>query len=186
MASSKMIIRKRLIVNTVLLCSLCWLVQSQASDYGKANQAIGFGGGSAQGPGITYRNYRALSFIQGQFFARDDSRDQLTDLMLGISYGKVISQITVVKAMAPTTLLFVSSADARFTKDRIIGGINSQPEEEKSLHIGAGVALDIGNTFSPGLVFSLGTNYVLALIQKEQKSEWNLAPHINVGILYNW
>lgn len=181
-----MILSKRLFNSIILFFLLCPFTLLQAAELDHASHAIGFAGGSAQGAGVTYRHYKTQSFYQGQFFLRDNSRNQLTDLMLGISYGKVVSKISVVKSMAPTTLLFVLGGDARYLKNRFVAGVNELPGGERSVHIGAGVALDIGNTFLPGLVFSLGTNYVLALIRKDQQSEWNLAPHVNVGMLYNW
>lgn len=154
---------------------------------GSVKQAVGFSGGSAIGPGLTYRRYFSRSFIQGAFFTRVRSRGDVTDFLLGASYGRVLSEITIVKAMPPTALVLVAGINGVYSKDTYVSRVNSEENtDEKSLHTGVGIALEIGNTFSPGLLFSLGTTYTLSMDRQAGSWEWSLGPQVIAGLLYNW
>lgn len=170
-----------------LLLLLLVPVQASGNDFGSARHALGFSGGSAMGPGLTYRYYSSRAFFQGAFFTRITSQDDMTDFMLSASYGRIISEISIVKALPPTALVFIASIDGRYSKDQYINSVNvGETDDEKSVHTGAGIALEIGNTFSPGLLFSLGTTYTLSIERQNGNWEWNLGPQVNVGLLYNW
>lgn len=142
------------------------------------------------GPGLTYRIYSSRSFFQGTFFARMTSRDDISDFMMGASYGRVLSDISIAKALPPTALVFVASINGLYSKDQYLARVSSEENgengNEKSVHSGVGIALEIGNTFSPGLLFSLGTTYTLSMDRLDSHWEWNLGPQANVGMLYNW
>lgn len=160
---------------------------ARASDYGSAKGAVGFSGGGVIGTGLTYRLYLSRSFLQGTFFGRVTRQDDITDLMAGVSYGHVLSEITLVKVLPPTALVFVGGVDGRYSEFPHTEGVTSEdPGFEKSMRAGAGIALEIGNTFSPGLLVSVGTTYALAMEQLNGSWEWSLGPQMNLGLLYNW
>jgi len=161
--------------------------QAKESGFGKARHAVGFSIGSTMGPGLTYRFYSSRSFYQGAFFARVTSRDDISDLMMSASYGRVLSNLSVVKALPPTALVFVTGIEGLYSKDQFSNRANNgDTGNEKSVHTGLGIALEIGNTFTPGLLFSLGTSYMLSVDRLNSSWEWNLGPQVNVGLLYNW
>lgn len=169
----------------LLLLAAC--AQAQERDFGGATHAVGFSGGGVIGTGLTYRVYMSRSYLQGTFFGRVTHQDDIKDLMGGVSYGRVLSEITLVKALPPTALVFVSGVDGRYSEFEYADGVtNEDPGFEKSMRAGAGIALEIGNTFSPGLLFSIGTAYAFAMEQSGDNWKWNLGPQMNFGILYNW
>ena len=162
-------------------------VKAQENPFGSAKHAVGFSAGGAMGAGLTYRVYSSGSFIQGSFFARANRREDINNFMIGASYGRKLSEISIVKALPPTALVFVAGLDGVYVKNQYDEDIVEQDSgNEKALHTGAGIALEIGNTFSPGLLFSIGTSYVLAIEQNDGKREWNLGPQVTVRMLYNW
>ena len=125
--------------------------------------------------------------MQGAFFARANSRDDIDNLLVGISYGHILSEISIVKALPPTALVFITGIEGQYLKEQFVEGvIGDEYRNEKALRTGAGIALEIGNTFSPGLLFSIGTTYVLAMEQINGNWDWNLGPKLNVAMLYNW
>lgn len=86
-----------------------------------------------------------------------------------------------------TTLILVTGIEGLYSKDQFIDGVNTEgSDNEKSVHTGAGIALEMGNTFSPGLLFSLGTSYMLSMEKVGGAWEWNLGPQVNSGLMYNW
>lgn len=180
----------KITLQLVHLIFLLLLVESsQASDneFGSAKQAVGFTVGSTVGPGLTYRIYFSHSFYQGAFFARANNQDDITDFTISASHGRVLSEISIVKALPPTALVFVTAIEGRYSNNRLIEGLNNdEPLNEKSVHTGMGIALEIGNTFSPGLLFSLGTTYALSVKKQYTDWQWSLGPQINAGLLYNW
>ena len=171
----------------MLLLFLADYTYAKDSRLGSARHALGFTGGSATGPGLTYRMYSFQSYYQGSFFARFNSRDDISDFIVGASYGRVLSEISIVKALPPTALVFVSSINGVYSKDQYLDSVSDgETGDEKSIHTGVGIALEMGNTFSPGLLFSLGTTYTLSFDRQDNNWEWNLGPQVNVGMLYNW
>lgn len=174
-------------ISFIFLLFMVESINARENGIGSANHAIGFSGGSAIGPGITYRIYSSRVFFQGTFFTRINSRGNVTDLNMGASYGRVLSEITIVKALPPTALVFVAGINGVYSKEQFSGSVSiANADDEKSVHTGAGIALEIGNTFSPGILFSLGTTYMLSMDRVDIGWEWNLGPQINVGLLYNW
>ena len=175
------------LLSLTLFLLLAGSAQASESRFSSAKHAVGFSVGSSMGPGLTYRIYSPSSFVQGVFFSRANSRDDITDFMLGASYGRIISEISIAQALPPTALVFVASFDGRYSKDQFDYSVNGDESgDEKAMHAGGGIALEIGNVFSPGLLFSLGTTYVLGIEQQSDNREWNLGPQINMGLLYNW
>lgn len=160
---------------------------AQDNEFHHAQHAIGFSGGGVIGTGISYRTYLSRSYFQGAFFSRVNSLDNLADLMIGASYGRVLSEISIVKALPPTALIFVSGIDGRYSKNQFVDRVVSEETyTEKSFRTGAGVALDIGNPFTPGLLFSIGTTYALSMERVNGGWDWNIGPQVNIGLFYNW
>ncbi len=175
------------LIHLIFLLFLAESVLAQENTFGSARHAVGFAAGSTVGPGLIYRIYSPKSFYQGALFIRANSQDDISDFMISASHGRVLSEITVVKALPPTALVFTTVIEGRYSKSRLIEvGSNEQIHLEKSVHTGVGIALEIGNTFSPGLVFSIGTSYSLSVKKMNTDWEWSLGAQINIGLLYNW
>ncbi len=171
-----------------LLCLfLLETVTAQETAFDKASHSIGFIAGTTFGAGITYRSYAGPSYLQYSFFARTGSQESASRYMLGLSYGRVLSEIKIVKALPPTALVFVTGLDGLYNKEQSFDSNQKETfRTNKSAHAGVGIALEIGNNFTPGLLFSLATTYVLSLERIDGVSEWNLGPQIYFGLLYNW
>lgn len=175
------------LISFIFLLFLAESTHAQESGFGGARHALGFSFGSTAGPGLTYRLYSSRSFFQGTFFARFTSREEIADFNVGASYGHILSKISIVKALPPTALVFVAGVNGVYSKDQYLDSVNSEEiGDENSVHTGVGIALEIGNTFSPGLLFSLGTTYTFSMDRLDSDWEWNLGPQINIGMLYNW
>ena len=176
----------KLLVIFLLPLYLPLAAQAQDGEFASARHAVGFGGG-ASGPGLIYRAYLPRSFIQGAFFARANRSDKLADLMLGATYGRILSELPVSKALPPTALVFVTELDARYSKGQFTDSIAAEViDTQKSAHAGVGIALEFGNTFSPGMLVSFGITYALSVDERDSTLEWNLGPVVNVGLLFNW
>ncbi|MDH5546386.1 MAG: hypothetical protein OEZ43_12395 [Gammaproteobacteria bacterium] len=167
----------------LIIASLLLLVSNvyaEDNSFGSAKHAFGVSAGTASGGGLTFRQYLSNGFLQGRFFSVANGYDKLTNLLLGASYGHVLSEISMVKALPPTALVLTIGADGHYTQDDIVGsGFNKFAS-------GVGVALEIGNTFSPGLMFSIGMNYALVMDKDIGSWNWNLGPQLDVSMFYNW
>ena len=172
----------------VILSFLCaGYAQADQSVLGSARHAVGFRAGSASGPGLTYRLYTPRSYYQGSFFARANRRNKLSDLILGVSWGHILSELSIVKALPPTALVFVTGIDGRFSNNEPVENSSTgQTIDEAAVNTGLGIALEIGNTFSPGLQFSVGTTYTLSIEKQTADWQWSLGPQVAFGLLYNW
>lgn len=177
----------RFILSSIFFLLFAHHANAQDNALGSAKHAVGFTGGGAVGSGISYRMYRERSFYQASFFIRANRREDLNNFVVGGSYGHILSEISIVKALPPTALVFVAGVQGLYSKAYPENDVSNQTlEVNKSFQTGAGIALEIGNTFSPGLLFTLGTTYVLSLENNDGESEWNLGPQLNIGMLYNW
>lgn len=154
---------------------------------GSARHALGFSAGSAAGPGISYRRYFSRSYLQGNIFTRIRQEEGLSDLFAGVSYGRILSEISTVKALPPTALVLVGGVDGRYSDNQTIDATESDTTaSKKAIHTGLGIALDIGNAFSPGLMISLGTTYALSMENQNSDWQWRLGPQVIFGLFYNW
>lgn len=165
-----------------LLLSLSALVQANEQQTDNAKGAIGFGGSSAIGVAFNYRRYFDRQFIQGGMYLRGNSENMLNDANAGLSFGHVLSEMRVARFLAPTALVLVGAVDSRYVNQ------TSDPGGDYFVyHAGAGVALEIGNTFSPGLLFTLGITYSLNIEDYARaETQWNIGPHMLFGTYYNW
>ncbi len=178
-----MSLRYILVVVFLMSGSVC----AEETEFPPARHAIGFGGGGVVGTGLTYRHYHENFYSQFAFFARITEQDNLSLLMGGVSLGRKLSELPVSKALPPTALVFFGGVSGNYSKKDIAEG---NPDElrdiERSVQTGVGIALDIGNTFTPGLLFSIGTTYALSMEDTGDQWEWDLGPLVNFTILYNW
>lgn len=172
-------------LNCMILLYLIAAVPVQAA--ATPTHAVGMSAGAALGSGISYRYYFDESYLQSALFARYSGHEGLELLILSAAYGWIISDIPTPAALPPTRLVLMSGIDlhneryqqlndAALTESILTQGFNS----------GLGLALEFGNISTPGLLFSLGTSYILSIDKTNGERHWDLGPQVFSNLMYNW
>ncbi|MDH5728248.1 MAG: hypothetical protein OEZ58_04620 [Gammaproteobacteria bacterium] len=171
----------------VALFLLALSAEAADNNYPASRYAVGFAGGSIVGTGLSLRRYSHSSYVQSSLFVRVNRQDGLANLLAGLSYGRMISEFSVNRALPPTAVVFLTGISGSYSgRQRASDAPTPESNSENIVSTGAGIALEIGNVFTPGLLFSIGTTYTLEMQQLASQWQWDLGPQMNFSMLFNW
>lgn len=185
------------IVSSILLLafSLPAVAEDASSPDTGVKHALGASVGWIVGSGISYRHYFGDAFIQSGFIAsaenfNDDSKtnnDVYVDF--AVAYGRYV-HIDRENKWVPLGLKWLIGIEGIYNENpgcRFDFASSSCVETrniERTVHVGGGIGLDVGQIRAQGLIVSFDLNFLATF--EEGEFEGVHAPWPALSVLYNW
>lgn len=178
------------------LCMGVAIAQSSTDSEGaKARHALGASLGWIVGTGLSYRHYFSDQYFQTTLLA---SAEHLNDdiasnddvyIDFAMAYGKYL-HIDQPKNWFPIGLKWLAGVEWIYEEnpncnfDSLRQSCIEYSDSERTMHLGAGVGIDVGRIQTQGLVVSLDLSFLATF--EEGKFEGVHAPWPALSVLYNW
>lgn len=167
----------------------------QENEIDKTRHALGASLGWIVGTGLSYRHYFSNQYIQTTLLA---SAENLNDdiasnddvyIDFGFAYGKYL-HVDQPKNWFPIGLKWLAGVEWIYEKnpncefDSLRQSCIQYSQAERTMHLGAGIGIDLGRVQMQGLVVSLDLSFLATF--EEGKFEGVHAPWPALSVLYNW